>query len=212
MAAGCSVGRCVLYHCASEFDLAHDLLSGQSKQIHGHRDLDGDSSCSPIGDSAYSTLGLWASLILSRLLYRTMGGGDGDDARHIASQALLLAAPISVCVYVLLVAVMYFYLPHALLYLIIPIWFLARDIFIFRSWKMTATTPGGRQAFFQALTCMTLDILSRSLRRSSFYRIVNLLVVVQLIIFFFTIYIASGFVGSAKIPKLGMDLCCCLGG
>lgn len=126
--------------------------------------------------------GYGASLVLSRLLYRTMGGGDGDDARHVASQVLLLAAPISVSVYVLLVVVMYLYLPHAMLYLIIPLWFLARDIFLFRSWKMTATTPGGRQAFFQALTCMTLDILSRSLRRSSFYRIVSLLVIVQLIV------------------------------
>lgn len=127
---------------------------------------------------------LWgyvASLILSRLLYRTMGGGDGDDARHVASQVLLASAPISVSVYLMLVVVMYFLLPHAMLYLIIPLWYLARDIFLFRSWKMTATTPGGRQAFFQALTCMTLDILSRSLRRSSFYRIVSLLVVVQLL-------------------------------
>ena len=126
--------------------------------------------------------GYGASLILSRLLYRTMGGGDGDDARHIASQVLLVSAPISVSVYVMLVVVMYFLLPHALLYLLIPLWYLARDLFLFRSWKMNATTPGGRQAFFQALTCMTLDILSRSLRRSSFYRIVSLLVIVQLLV------------------------------
>ncbi len=128
---------------------------------------------------------LWgyaAALILSRLLYRTMGGGDGDDARHVASQVLLASAPISVSVYLMLVVVMYILLPHAMLYLIIPLWYLARDIFLFRSWKITATTPGGRQAFFQALTCMTLDILSRSLRRSSFYRIVSLLVIVQLIV------------------------------
>lgn len=126
--------------------------------------------------------GYGATLLLSRLLYRTLGGGDGDDARHAASQVLLLSAPISVSVYVLLVVVMYLFLPHAWLFLLVPLWYLARDIFLFRSWKMTATTPGGRQAFFQALTCMTLDILSRSLRRSSFYRIVSFLVVVQLVV------------------------------
>lgn len=126
--------------------------------------------------------GYVASLVLSRLLYRTIGGGDGDDARHVTSQILLLSAPISVSVYALLVVVMYALLPHAWLYLCVPLWYLARDVFLFRSWKMTATTPGGRQAFFQALTCMTLDILSRSLRRSSFYRIVSLLVVVQLVV------------------------------
>lgn len=128
---------------------------------------------------------LWgyaAAFVLARLLYRTMGGGDGDDARHVASQVLLASAPISVSVYFLLVLTMYVFLPHAMLFLLIPLWYLARDIFLFRTWKITATTPGGRQAFFQALACMTLDILSRSLRRSSFYRMVSFLLVVQLLV------------------------------
>jgi hypothetical protein len=126
--------------------------------------------------------GFVASLILLRLLYRTMGGGDGDDARHVAAQILLASAPISVSVYISLILTLYFLTPHALHFAVVPLWYLARDLYLFRRWKMTATTPGGRQAFFQALTCMTLDILSRSLRRSSFYRIVSSLVVVQLIV------------------------------
>ena len=128
---------------------------------------------------------LWAfvaSLLLSRLLYRTIGGGDGDDARHVASQVLLASAPISVSVYICLVLAMHFMIPRAWLYMTIPLWFLSRDIYLFRRWKMTSTTPGGRQAFFQALACMALDILSRSLRRSSFYRIVTALLVFQFII------------------------------
>lgn len=127
---------------------------------------------------------LWgyvAALLLSRLLYRTMGGGDGDDARHVASQVLLASAPISISVYICLVLSLYFMLPKALHYAVIPLWFLARDLYLFRRWKMTATTPGGRQAFFQALSCLALDILSRSLRRSSFYRIISALLVVQLV-------------------------------
>jgi hypothetical protein len=126
--------------------------------------------------------GLAAAAVLSRLLYRTMGGGDGDDARHRASQLLLASAPISVSVYILLVVAMHFFTPHAWAYSIIPLWYLARDLYLFRRWKMSATTPGGRQAFFQALTCMTLDILSRALRRQSFYRIISAIVVTQFLV------------------------------
>eukprot|EP00980_Cylindrotheca_fusiformis_P020309 scaffold7344_cov145-Cylindrotheca_fusiformis.AAC.7 len=123
-----------------------------------------------------------AAFILCRLLYRTMGGGDGDDARHIASQIILAAAPISASVYFSLILVIHFLLPHAWPFMILPLWSLARDLFLFRQWKMTSSTPGGRQAFFQALTCMTLDILSRSLRRASFFRVVSALLLVQLVV------------------------------
>ncbi|CAJ1945651.1 unnamed protein product [Cylindrotheca closterium] len=123
-----------------------------------------------------------AAFLLSRLLYRTLGGGDGDDARHLASQIVLSSAPISLSIYSSLILTIYFFLPHARIYIILPAWALARDIYIFRQWKMTSSTPGGRQAFFQALTCMTLDILSRSLRRASFYRIVSALLLLQLMV------------------------------
>lgn len=123
-----------------------------------------------------------AAVILSRLLYRTLGGGDGDDARHLASQIVLLSAPVSVSIYFSLMLIIYFFLPHARFYVVLPAWALARGIYIFRQWKMTSSTPGGRQAFFQALTCMTLDILSRSLRRASFYRIVSALLLLQLMV------------------------------
>ena len=126
---------------------------------------------------------LWgyvATLVLCRMLYRTMGGGDGDDARYSASQVLLAFAPISVSVYISLTVAIYLMTPSAWPFVVIPLWYLARDLYLFRRWKLTATTPGGRQAFFQALTCMTLDILSRSLRRQSFYRVVSGLLAVQL--------------------------------
>ena len=126
--------------------------------------------------------GLGVGLVLSRLLYRTAGGGDGDDARHFASQILLASAPISISVFIMLAVAIKVFTPRAWMYAVIPLWYLARDVYLFRQWKMTATTPGGRQAFFQALTCMTLDILSRSLRRNTLWRTIVVVIVAQFFI------------------------------
>lgn len=123
-----------------------------------------------------------AAMVFARLLYRTIGGGDGDDARHVASQVIMAFAPISLGVHTLLVICIYLKTPNALGWSVIPLWFLARDLFAMRQWRTTASTAGGRQAFFQALCNMALDILSRSLRRSSFYRAVVALVTVQLFV------------------------------
>eukprot|EP00536_Pseudo-nitzschia_multiseries_P008401 jgi/Psemu1/257199/estExt_Genewise1Plus.C_2130008 len=122
-----------------------------------------------------------AAGILPRLLYRTSGGvGPGDDARHFASQVLLVSAPVSACVYLGLFAGTYLLIPNALWpYGLIPLWYLARDLYLFGRWKMTSTTPGGRQAFFQAIACAALDILSRSLKRKVFYRAVVIVILGQ---------------------------------
>ncbi len=122
-----------------------------------------------------------AAVLLPRLLYRTSGGiGVGDDARHFASQILLVSAPISACVYLSLVVATYWLIPKAFWpYGLIPLWYLARDLYLFQRWKMTATTPGGRQAFFQALACAALDILSRSLKRKVLYRTLVMVIGVQ---------------------------------
>lgn len=122
-----------------------------------------------------------AAAFLPRLLYRTSGGvGAGDDARHFASQVLLVSAPVSALVYLSLVVATYWLLPSAFWpYGLIPLWYLGRDIYLFRHWKMTATTPGGRQAFFQALACAALDILSRSLKRKALYRTLVVVIIAQ---------------------------------
>jgi hypothetical protein len=129
-------------------------------------------------------LAFGASLGFARLLYKSMGGGEGEDARHIAWQVIMAFAPISLGVHTLLVLCIYLKTRNALGWSIIPLWFLARDLFAMRQWRTTASTAGGRQAFFQALCNMALDILSRSLRRSSFYRAVVGLVTIQLLVVF----------------------------
>ncbi len=141
------------------------------------------ASASP-RSATYHTLtwGLFvAAALLPRLLYNTSGGvGAGDDARHFASQILLVSAPISACVYLSLVMATYYMLPSAFWpYGIIPLWCLARDLYLLRRWKMTSTTPGGRQAFFQVLSCAALDILSQSLKRKALYRMLVMVVLVQ---------------------------------
>lgn len=127
-------------------------------------------------------MALGATLALARLLYRTTGGGDGDDARHVASQVILAFAPISLAVYPLLMLCIYLKTPHALGYALIPLIVLVRDLWTMRQLRTTASTAGGRQAFFQAITNMALDILSRSLRRSSFSRIVVVILALQFVI------------------------------
>lgn len=122
------------------------------------------------------------TLLLARLLYRTSGGGEGDDARHVASQFIMAFAPISLGIHPLLMLLIYRKTPKAIHYALIPLWFLLRDVWAMRQWRTTASTAGGRQAFFQALVNMALDILSRSLRRSSFYRIVIIVLTLQFVV------------------------------
>ena len=138
------------------------------------------------------------ALLLARGLYRSVGGGEGDDLRYTASQFLLACVPISVAMNVILVLAVYFLLPRAMHYALIPLWYFIRDVYLFRRWKHqggaaleAATSPSNahssqpnstRHAFFQALTCMALDILSRSLRRNSFHRCIVTLVSLQVFV------------------------------
>jgi hypothetical protein len=148
------------------------------------------SESSPLASYPLSTAtlhSLWwaavATFLLSRLLYRSAGGGDGDDARHLAAQVLTLAAPLAVAVSVALSFFLWWACPKARVAVLVPVFYTVRDLFLFRRWKRRNTEEqqsASRQAFFQALTCMALDILSRSLRRASFYRVLILLLSVQL--------------------------------
>ena len=122
------------------------------------------------------------TLVLARLLYRTAAGGEGDDARYLASQLVMAFAPISLGLHPLLMILIYQKTPTAIHYALIPLCFFIRDIWALRQWRTTASTANGRQAFFQALVSAALDILSRSLRRSSFYRIVLIILTVQFIV------------------------------
>ena len=122
------------------------------------------------------------TLVLARFLYRTAAGGEGDDARYLVSQLIMAFAPISLGLHPLFMILIYQKTPTAIHYALIPLYFFIRDIWAMRQWRTTASTAGGRQAFFQALVSAALDILSRSLRRSSFYRIVIIILTFQFIL------------------------------
>lgn len=179
------------------------------------------TSAHPLGSHPLSTASLhavwWAAVatfLLSRILYRSMAGGDGEDARHQAAQLLTISAPLSVGASLALTFFLWWACPTARWAVLVPLWYTIRDLYLFRRWKRrheafvttTSLTPdtntstttstantvqyvrhnnneagtSSRQAFFQALTDMALDILSRSLRRSSFYRVLSVLLLVQL--------------------------------
>lgn len=138
----------------------------------------------PLSTSTLHTL-FWASaaaLVMSRWLYRTVAGGEGDDARHAVASVLSLAAPIAVGVQIALAIFVSVTCPTARAATLIPLFYVFRDVYLYRRWKRRSeqSGSGSRQAFFQALTSMALDILSRSLRRASFYRVLTSLLVVQL--------------------------------
>lgn len=98
-----------------------------------------------------------------------MGGGEGDDARHVATHVVLLFAPVSVAVYLLLSLVIYHKTSDVMGYALIPLVFLVRHLWALRKFRK-------QQTFFEALVCMALNILSWS----SFYRMVGALMGFQL--------------------------------
>lgn len=122
-------------------------------------------------------------LLLSRALYRTAGGGDGDDARHLIGSVLVLALPLSAVVHLLL-ALTAFIKGLRGWGTLLPLSIFIRDVYLVRRWRRRSSVAGSgsRQEFFKALTSLVLDILSRSLRRASFYRVLTALLLLQFLV------------------------------
>lgn len=164
-----------------------------------------DLDVSPLVHHPLSTATLhtlwWAAVatfLLSRLLYRTAAGGDGNDQRHAAAVVLSAAAPVSVAVYTAAAAMIAVQCPTARAAALIPAWYTVRDVYLFRRWTRRSQLQGhgSRHAFFQALTGAALDILSRSLRRASFYRVLSAILAVQLAVLLLWRWALLGALGS----------------
>ena len=132
------------------------------------------------------TLGI--SVLLARVFYLSRGGGEGDDRRHTAGQ-ILLVANIASCGILPLVTISFYNLHisggfYAFILLGLAYWTI-RDIFfaakLFQSGRyIVEGVNDGQRAFFRMLVNASLDILSRSFRCQSFYRVIVILLTLQL--------------------------------
>jgi len=137
----------------------------------------------PLSTATVHTL-LWAmvaTIVLSRLMYNSLAAGDGDDVRHRAAQFIVVCAPCHVALMAALAIFIWWACPTLRVLMLVPLWYFVHDLYFFRRWKQRASgAETTRQAFFQALVCMALDILSRSLRRASFLRVLSAILLLQL--------------------------------
>jgi hypothetical protein len=152
-------------------------------------------------------------VILARILYLTHGGGDGDDVRSIASR-LMIGCNFLTCLTSPILTLQIYYLdihdsnPFTIALLIGWIIHSIREVSIFsnqifsslgsrnnayhsREWMGRLDVEGaspeiqGQRTFVRELTHVTLDVLSRSLRCQSFYRVLCLVVAIQGVLVFF---------------------------
>ena len=126
-----------------------------------------------------------AVIAVSRLLYKSLPGGDGDDVRWSAALWVTTGAPVSVLIYAAITLTVWLACPSIRWAAAVPAGYTIRDVCAFRRWNRRTLHYAGagyasRIAFFQAVTGMALDIMSRSLRRASFYRVLSALLLVQL--------------------------------
>lgn len=172
-------------------------------------DVNSSSSLSSWSDmvssnSAHSTLllstltALATSLIVLRLLYSHPGGSDGDNSRYKAiARSLLLANQYCIWLHVIQIGLIYHYLSNVRSAILLPIGLVIRDTLRkvtlattiaqrhqFQQQRLAAATSAtstthDRITFFLALAVSSLDVLSRSLRRTSFVRALSILLLIQ---------------------------------
>ena len=135
-----------------------------------------------------------AAILFSRVFYLSRGGGEGEDQRYLTSQ-ILIVSNISTCFILPLLTITFYNLNISTqVYNLIVTglaYLTARDIYIFaklfqsnRSWMREGVNDGER-AFYRMIVNASLDILSRSLRSKSFYRVVVFVLLVQMMVCFF---------------------------
>lgn len=137
-------------------------ISTQGPTYHGDND-DHSSRYNPLWTPAamdyvsVTTLHtlVWSAgvgLLLSRFLYRTPGGGEGDDQRHVIAAAISATAPLSLLINVILTLLILYACPRAKLGVIIPIWFSIRDCYVFRRWRAPSLSSSSSSSWQQGDT------------------------------------------------------------
>jgi len=129
------------------------------------------------------------AILFARIFYTSRGGGEGEDQRYLTSQ-ILIVSNISTCLILPLLTLTFYNLKISTqIYNLIVMglaYLTARDIYIFaklfqsnRSWMREGVNDGER-AFYRMMVDASLDILSRSLRSKSFYRVVVFILGIQM--------------------------------
>lgn len=127
--------------------------------------------------------------LIARIFYLSRGGGEGEDRRYFSSQILIVTNMVA-CFILPVVTLVFYNLPvrGTLLYNSFVL-FLAyvsiKDIYIFaklfRSARiMREGVNDGQRTLFRMLVNSGLDVLCRSLKCHSFYRVVVVVILVQL--------------------------------
>lgn len=164
-------------------------------------------------------------IFAARFMYKIPGGGEGENARYSLSAIFNQSSTIALVSHVLLFLQIYFLTPRAWMYGLFPIFWFMIDVFVRRelcligrasSLSVSSTGVGssdsemagrrgiwgsllpGRRVFFQAMLDVSLDILSRSLRRAVFMRVIMVTLAVQG--FFLILWVGSFW------RVLGLDL------
>ena len=173
--------------------LYHVHEDGITPVIHGWNQV-ASSHRGHVATLASALLAYMSAVFLSIILYRNpLSGDDGEDERHLAaSRITLLSHYASLLMYPILIALLITQFPkadHIVLYTFILFVWGIRDVRTLRKsfnfcWCLNGTSDEGRgrRIFFQTLSCASLDILSRSLRRMVFYRIVSGALLLQLVL------------------------------
>lgn len=121
------------------------------------------------------------AIFIARIFYLSKGAGEGEDQRYLASQLLIIANMATCFILPLLTLTFYNLNVYGSFYDLIVIalaYLTLRDIYlfakIFRSGSsfLREGVNDGERAFYRMLVNASLDILSRSCRCQSFYRVV----------------------------------------
>jgi len=168
----------------------HDEFSNNKSDITQSTLLLLSNSKLAYGYTFLSTILVYAAcVIIARHLYRTLPGGDGDDMRHsIAMYIDKYCAVISLLGLPLFLFLILGYTPHAWRFAFVPAIVLVKDVLVFRDRMSTGpwgspNDTDGKRTFFRELMCMSLDIISRSIRsRNNLQRYIQCMLLLQCIV------------------------------
>jgi len=119
----------------------------------------------------------------SQWIYRSVG----EERHKLVTTKIVLSNVTSIIGQIVLSIFIWWHSPGAKVFLIAPLVLLWREVSLFRR-KRRDTISGqndGKVIFFHALTSMSLQILSRSLKRSAMTRLVFLIVILQTLLVLF---------------------------